>query len=130
MDTQLSTADGVPLAWRDWPCADARGSVLIVHGLGEHAGRYEALAARLNGSGWRVGAYDQRGHGRSGGARGALPDADALLRDLALALDAQRAAVLTKPLTSAVAAAVHVLGRAATANFFPCISLVGLPANA
>jgi len=98
LDSDLRTRDGLMLARRDWPCAAARGSVLIVHGLGEHAGRYEALAAQLNASGWRVAAYDQRGHGRSGGARGALPDDAALLRDLATAIDAQRATAAAGPL--------------------------------
>jgi alpha-beta hydrolase superfamily lysophospholipase len=92
MEHTLCAADGVRLHWREWPCANARGSVFIVHGLGEHIGRYDALAAQLNGWHWHVAGHDQRGHGRSGGDRGALPRADALLADLALALDALRAA--------------------------------------
>jgi alpha-beta hydrolase superfamily lysophospholipase len=64
-----------------------RGQVLVVHGLGEHGGRHAALAAALAAAGWRVHAYDQRGHGRSGGARGALPRPDALLDDLARVID-------------------------------------------
>jgi len=68
----------------------ARGTVLIVHGLGEHIGRYEAVAARLNRWGWHVVGYDHRGHGASGGPRGDVPDAQALLRDLALVIDALR----------------------------------------
>jgi alpha-beta hydrolase superfamily lysophospholipase len=79
----LKSFDGVDLVWREWPCAQPRGTVLIVHGLGEHVGRYEALATRLMAWGWRVVGHDQRGHGRSGGARGDLPTPDALLRDLA-----------------------------------------------
>jgi alpha-beta hydrolase superfamily lysophospholipase len=84
----LTTADGLSLLRHDWRTAGtARGRVLIVHGLGEHGGRYEALATALNRAGWQVHAHDQRGHGRSGGARGALPHADALLEDLALVID-------------------------------------------
>jgi alpha-beta hydrolase superfamily lysophospholipase len=84
----LTTADGLSLLRHDWPIAGpARGRVLIVHGLGEHGGRYAALAAALNGAGWGVHAHDQRGHGRSGGARGALPHAEALLEDLGLVID-------------------------------------------
>ncbi len=89
---ELVAADGVPLMWQEWPCAAARGTVLIVHGLGEHIGRYDALAKRLNESGWRVAGADLRGHGRSGGARGGLPRSDALLNDLSLVIDAVRAA--------------------------------------
>ena len=47
--------------------------VLLVHGLGEHAGRYDHVARRLNGWGFAVRGYDQYGHGESGGVRGALP---------------------------------------------------------
>ena len=89
----LQTDDGLPLHWRQWrkpgPGA-AKGTVLIVHGLGEHIGRYEALAAWLNAAGWQVAGYDQRGHGASGGKRGDLPDGEALQRDLAQVIDALR----------------------------------------
>lgn len=89
----LNTADGLPLHLRQWgPPADraACGSVLIVHGLGEHIGRYEALAGRLRAAGWVVAGYDQRGHGASGGARGAIAAPDSLLADLAAVIDALR----------------------------------------
>lgn len=85
--------DGTPLHLRDWPPAGpqaAHGTVLIVHGLGEHSGRYEHVAAALNAWGWHAVAYDHRGHGRSGGPRGAIPDADALLRDLGGVIDGVR----------------------------------------
>jgi alpha-beta hydrolase superfamily lysophospholipase len=59
-----------------------RGTVLLVHGLGEHIGRYLLLAAWLNACGWRVAGYDQRGHGASEGARGRLAAAHDLLADL------------------------------------------------
>jgi alpha-beta hydrolase superfamily lysophospholipase len=87
----LAAGDGVPLHLHAWPAHASdrteRGRVLIVHGLGEHGGRHAALADRLCRQGWRVHAYDQRGHGRSGGARGALPHPDALLDDLARVID-------------------------------------------
>ena len=92
METTLTSFDGLALHWREWPCPDARGSVLIVHGLGEHCGRYAHVAAQLNAWGWRVVAYDQRGHGRSEGARGRIAGDDALLRDLAQVIDGARRA--------------------------------------
>ncbi len=67
-----------------------RGTVLLVHGLGEHIGRYEALAGRLNQWGWHVVGHDQRGHGASGGARGDVPHGERLLQDLALVIDELR----------------------------------------
>ncbi|MCV2370305.1 alpha/beta hydrolase [Roseateles oligotrophus] len=89
----LRCDDGVPLHWRQWSkpgMEPARGTVLIVHGLGEHIGRYETLAARLNSWGWHVVGYDQRGHGASGGPRGDVVDGECLLRDLALVIDELR----------------------------------------
>ena len=72
MNPTLTTTDGLTLHVREWPRPDARGSVLIVHGLGEHIGRYARVAAQLNAWGWNVVGYDQRGHGASEGKRGAL----------------------------------------------------------
>ena len=95
-DTSLSpltARDGTNLVVMDWPLqkAPVRGVVLIVHGLGEHAWRYDALAQELNSWGFAVRAYDQFGHGESMGQRGALPSADRLLQDLAEVVDESRA---------------------------------------
>ena len=53
--------------WR--PSGPARGIVLILHGLGEHGGRYRHLVAALLQAGYIVYAHDHQGFGRSGGAR-------------------------------------------------------------
>lgn len=79
----LTMADGQSLRLRDWPRTQARGAVLIVHGLGEHSGRYHRLAQWFNVRGYSVRSYDQRGHGLSPGPRGALAHPDDLLEDLA-----------------------------------------------
>lgn len=71
--------DGTHLKYYDWPVENPRGYLLIVHGLGEHAGRYARLAGELNTLGLSVRAYDQRGHGRSEGRRGVLPAGDDVL---------------------------------------------------
>jgi lysophospholipase len=65
----------VPIAGRAlngwiWRAVSARGLVLIVHGLGEHAGRYGAFASDLVEAGFTVAAVDWPGHGRSPGTRG------------------------------------------------------------
>jgi len=88
----LAAADGQALMLHDWPAPAGapRAQVLLVHGLGEHAGRYAQLAAELREWGFAIRAYDQRGHGLSGGARGGLPHDTALLDDLAAVIDATR----------------------------------------
>jgi alpha-beta hydrolase superfamily lysophospholipase len=61
-----------PLFEREWePEADPRAVVALLHGLGEHSGRYEHVAARFTAAGLAVRALDLRGHGRSPGPRGA-----------------------------------------------------------
>jgi alpha-beta hydrolase superfamily lysophospholipase len=109
----LTTDDGLALRLREWPLTGARGTVLLVHGLGEHAGRYDRVAARLNRAGWRVVGYDHRGHGTSGGARGALARDDDLLRDLARVVDAVRAEQAGAPLLLLG----HSMGGAVAARF-------------
>jgi alpha-beta hydrolase superfamily lysophospholipase len=95
-DSTLSTftaSDGDNLAVQDWPLPDGlalRGIVVVVHGLGEHAGRYEPLARRLNEWGFAVRGYDQYGHGESGGVRGTLPSSTRFLDDLADIVDSTR----------------------------------------
>lgn len=95
-DATLSTFtahDGDNLALMEWPLPEGekpRGVVVIVHGLGEHAGRYDALAGTLNAWGFSVRSYDQHGHGESGGLPGALPTDTQLLDDLADILDSTR----------------------------------------
>lgn len=75
--------DGFRLALRVWtPAGIACGTVVIAHGLGEHAGRYQQLARDLGDRGWEVHAADCRGHGRSIGARGVIPAADSIRDDI------------------------------------------------
>jgi alpha-beta hydrolase superfamily lysophospholipase len=91
MGRTIQTRDGMALVRRDWPSADARGTIVIVHGLGEHIGRYAHVAARLNANRWSVVGYDQRGHGASPGERGRIAAHDDLLADLAAVIDDVRA---------------------------------------
>jgi alpha-beta hydrolase superfamily lysophospholipase len=97
----FTARDGENLALYEWPldawahemgqyAPPPRAIVLMVHGLGEHASRYDHVAQQLMEWGFAVRAYDQRGHGESGGARGALPNETALLDDLAEVVDDTR----------------------------------------
>lgn len=90
--------DGTACLARHWMGAAPRGVVLMVHGLGEHSGRYEHVAQRLLQWGYSVRAYDQWGHGQSDGPRGGLPSDTQLLDDLAWQVDETRAAYPGLPL--------------------------------
>ena len=78
--SHVTAADGTDLLVRHWPPDEAEAggawagtpwaSVLLVHGLGEHSGRYEHVGDQLTGAGLDVTAYDHRGMGGSGGRRG------------------------------------------------------------
>lgn len=87
----LPVKSGQTLVLHDWPVESPRAQVLLVHGLGEHSGRYAALAQALNAWGYAVRCYDQQGHGLSTGARGGITHDDALLDDLAEVIDRTRA---------------------------------------
>lgn len=109
----LRARDGLHLYWREWPLKKPRGIALLVHGLGEHIGRYEHVAAKFNEWGWAACGYDHRGHGRSQGARGVIQRADDLLADLATAIDRARIRHPGVPLILVG----HSLGGLVTARF-------------
>jgi alpha-beta hydrolase superfamily lysophospholipase len=64
------TADGVALLTRHWSADDPWAALLLVHGLGEHSGRYEHVGDYLAAAGIDNYAYDHRGNGGSDGPRG------------------------------------------------------------
>ena len=71
-----SNADGARIVAYAWRTDDApRGTVLIAHGLAEHALRYKRFADALTGAGFAVYAHDHRGHGASLLEPGALGEA-------------------------------------------------------
>jgi alpha-beta hydrolase superfamily lysophospholipase len=96
MMSPLTSGDGENIAIHDWPLPDVWpdqdicGTVIIVHGLGDHAFRYAHVARRLNDCGFHVRAYDQYGHGESGGSRGTIPHTMRLVDDLADVVDDTR----------------------------------------
>ena len=88
----LETTDGTRLRTLAWPTRSPRGRILLVHGLGEHGGRYDGLARALNARGYSAFAYDHRGHGGSGGRRSYIPSFEVFLEDVDLAVaQAERA---------------------------------------
>jgi alpha-beta hydrolase superfamily lysophospholipase len=81
----LTGSAGHRLSVRIWEGERPDAVVVISHGFGEHAGRYDHAAWRLTESGYRVVVPDHHGHGLSGGPRArvdfatAVADLDALL---------------------------------------------------
>ena len=70
-----------------WEAAGtAQAALCIVHGLGEHGGRYHSLATDLAASGLHVVAFDQQGHGQSPGRRAQIASYPSLLHDIHLML--------------------------------------------
>jgi acylglycerol lipase len=82
----LSALDGTELLTRSWAAADARAQVLIVHGLGEHSGRWEHVGGFLAQHALAAYAFDLRGHGGSGGGRCDIGDFSEFLDDLEIVL--------------------------------------------
>ena len=74
-------AHGIRIETHEWLVPDPSAVVQISHGIGEHAGRYAALAADLNAAGFTVVADDHRGHGahRRSASGGATPRSSATL---------------------------------------------------
>lgn len=85
-------ADATTLRTLHWaPVGDPWAVALIVHGLGEHAGRYETVAAALTGAGIDVFGYDHRGFGGSSGFRAYVDHWSQFHDDLANRVEATRA---------------------------------------
>jgi alpha-beta hydrolase superfamily lysophospholipase len=86
---QVSAADGTLLYVTDYllPASQARGSVVLMHGLGEHSGRYRHVAGFFNECGFSARCYDHRGHGRSQGKRGDVINGDPMLQDAEIIID-------------------------------------------
>ena len=83
IEFEWQTTDGLKLfaqAWR--PDGECRAVVCLVHGLGEHTGRYGHVAAALNQAGYALLGFDLRGHGHSEGQRGHTPTFDHMLDDV------------------------------------------------
>ena len=78
----FTASDGTELFTRSWMIDEPRYDMLIVHGLGEHSGRWTGPAEFFNGHGANVYSFDLRGHGRSGGARCDVEDFASFYSDI------------------------------------------------
>lgn len=96
---QLAAADGTSLHVSDFvlPANANRGCIVLLHGLGEHSGRYRHLAHSFNELGLSVRCYDHRGHGRSGGTRGDVINGDPMLQDAQIVIEHFAARFSSRP---------------------------------
>jgi alpha-beta hydrolase superfamily lysophospholipase len=87
-DFNCSSFDGTNLYFQCWETdQNPKAVIALVHGLGEHSGRYDHWANMLNQAGYNVLANDLRGHGKSAGQRGHVSSFDDYLKDVDLLLD-------------------------------------------
>ncbi|MCS7177678.1 MAG: alpha/beta hydrolase [Anaerolineae bacterium] len=74
---------GLPLYYQSWrPEGEPRAIVILVHGFGEHSGRYMNVVSHLVPRGHAIYALDHRGHGRSPGPRGYIHDWEEFREDI------------------------------------------------
>ena len=125
----VAARDGTPLLTRRWPTAgDPWGTILVVHGLGEHSGRHDATGGRFAAAGLVATSFDHRGFGASGGRRAYVDEWDDLLDDIEDRLDAGR----TDGLPAAIYA--HSLGGLIVADYLlsdrprPDVAVLSAPA--
>jgi len=84
----FAAPDGTSLHEAVWEAGgSARGTVVLLHGYGEHIMRYDHVARALNVAGFEVRGADLRGHGQSGGRRGHCAHFSEYLDDLQALLD-------------------------------------------
>lgn len=81
-DGVLTGVGGLRLAYRAWEVPSARAALVLVHGIGDHSGRYAAFAERMASYGMSTYALDLRGHGLSEGRRGHVPAFDVYLQEV------------------------------------------------
>lgn len=77
------SSEGLNIFGRGWELdRTPRAVVCLVHGLGEHIGRYEHAGAVFTAAGYALFGFDQRGHGKSEGPRGHTPSYESLMDDI------------------------------------------------
>ena len=86
---KFKTFDGLQLFAQSWqPETKSRAVICLVHGMGEHSGRYIHVAEQLTQAGYVLFAFDLRGHGQSPGPRGHTPSYEALMQDISSLIEA------------------------------------------
>lgn len=85
---EFKTFDGLSLFGQSWQPEDQpRAVVCLVHGIGEHSGRYVHVADSLTRAGYTLISFDLRGHGKSEGPRGHISSYEAIMQDISSLLE-------------------------------------------
>ena len=76
--------NGIQFYIRGWEPTSKRPKAVLalIHGLGEHTGRYVHVGKTMTDAGYALVGFDLRGHGKSGGARGHFPTLTAVIQDM------------------------------------------------
>jgi len=109
-----TTRDGLTQRRRHWAADDPQAAILLVHGIGEHSGRYEHVGDALSDAGFDVLAFDQRGFGETGGRRAFVTEFSEYTDDVADLLTERRElgvpVVLMGHSLGGLIAATHLVG--------------------
>lgn len=87
MEMRVATFDGTELRVNVYGVTDAPRRVMIIHGFGEHAGRYTHVADHYVSQGWCVYIVDLRGHGMSHGPKAHVSRFDHYIQDVRCVID-------------------------------------------
>jgi len=93
------TRDNLSMYSRSWsPTGQMKAVVCLIHGLGEHTGRYEHVGEAFSEAGYALVGCDLRGHGNSAGPRGHIPSYQALMDDISAFIEQVKQKYPEKPL--------------------------------
>ncbi|HWQ83713.1 MAG TPA: lysophospholipase [Anaerolineales bacterium] len=88
VDETWQASRGAVVFGRSWlPDEEPRAALILIHGLGEHSGRYWHVAEHFARAGYLVQSMDLRGHGKTPGQRGHVPSIAIILEDIDLLLE-------------------------------------------
>lgn len=87
---QWTNAERLQIHAIHWPVEQPKAVMTLVHGIGEHIGRYEHVARWFNQNKIAVIGYDHQGYGQSEGRRGHAKNLEVLLNDIGQALEETR----------------------------------------
>lgn len=80
-----------------WEAKNTQAIVVLVHGMGEHSGRYQHVAKKLTDHDFSVVAFDHFGHGKTAGKRGHNPSFDAVLESVSKTIEKAKEMFPNKP---------------------------------